>query len=121
MAIDLRDAIVAGNRTFPPGGWLDCTTDLGTFTSSGYNLVGAGTGCPSAGPGDLLVAPQDVSTQVLHPLADNGGPQIVYGAPFTHALREGSIALDSGVCADALGVGVPTDPARPPPSGRRRV
>ena len=81
--------IVAGNTA---GGSnhtavSDCA---GTFTSLGYNLVGAGTGCAHNGPGDRAVTPAIVFTKVLGPLQDNGGPTQ------THALRAGSPASDAG-------------------------
>jgi CSLREA domain-containing protein len=56
---------------------------LGPITSHGYNLDSDGT-CGLSGAGDLTGSPQ------LGPLQDNGGPTQ------THALLEGSPAIDAG-------------------------
>src|SRR5262249_31099524 len=73
--------------------------------SRGHNLVGAGAGCPSDGPGDLTVDPAKVFTTVLGPLQNNGGQTE------THALLPGSPAIDAGdaVCTDANGAPLTTD------------
>ena len=82
--MELTRTIVAGNAA------RDCFNDSGALISQGHNLVGAGTGCPSDGPGDLTVNPAEVFTTVLGPLQNNGGPTE------THALVEGSPAIDAG-------------------------
>jgi hypothetical protein len=98
--VSLTQTIVAGNTIDRPAG--DCA---GQITSLGHNLVGAGTGCPSDGAGDLTVDPDDVFTTVLGPLQQNGGPTQ------THALLPGSPAIDAGdaVCTDADGTPLTTD------------
>jgi hypothetical protein len=80
----LSSSIVAGNRRggSPAALGADCR---GAVANGGSNLVGAGTGCPAAG--NTTVAPTQVFTSVLGPLADNGGP-----SP-THALL-GAAAVD---------------------------
>ena len=87
---------LAGNldQDFNPD---DCAYNGGTLRSLRYNLVGAGTGCPSDGAGDQTVDPATVFTDVLGPLQDNGGPT------FTHGLLPGSPAIDAGdgVCTVA--------------------
>ena len=80
----IDNSIVAGNSTKTAD--VDCN---GSIVTNGYNLFGAGTGCP-AGTGDLTVTSSDLFTTVLAPLADNGGPTL------THALVAGSPAIDHG-------------------------
>jgi hypothetical protein len=90
---DFENSIIAGNtaNTSNP----DCRNLFGhPFTSFGFNLVGNGTGCPTVAT-DVTVNPADVSTLVLGPLQDNGGPTE------THALLPGSPAIDVGTCAGA--------------------
>jgi SdrD B-like domain len=84
--VTLTHTIIAGN-TLPDDAPADCA---GTFTSLGHNLVGAGTGCPSNGSGDLTVDPAAVFTTVLGPLQNNGGPTQ------PHALLPRSLAIDAG-------------------------
>ena len=57
----------------------------GAVIDGGYNLLESG-GCGILGSGDLL----------LGPLADNGGPATPLGVIPTHALLNGSPALDAG-------------------------
>jgi hypothetical protein len=98
---ELTHTIVVGNSA-DDDTFADCGESL---TSLGHNLVGAGTGCPSDGPGDLTVAPAEVFTTVLGPLQDNGGPTQ------THALLPGSPGIDAGktTCTDASGNPLTTD------------
>lgn len=80
--IDLMNTIVAGNidGDGSSGSTADCSQEI-PITSSGFNIVGSGTGCPSDGTGDKTVLPADVCTTVIDcTLADNGGET------FTHAL-----------------------------------
>jgi hypothetical protein len=109
--VTLQHTIVAGN-TATDTTIADCDDAAGGVTSLGHNLMGAGTGCPSTGPGDLTVAPTDVFTTVLGPLQRNGG------RTETHALLPGSPAIDAGdaVCTDANG-----DPLLTDQRGRPRV
>ena len=74
--VTLENTIVANSTA---GG--DCS---GTITSSGNNLDSDGT-CGLAGAGDL-----PSTDPLLGPLADNGGPTQ------THALLDGSPAIDAG-------------------------
>lgn len=75
--------IISGN--FAAGVPSDCDTDgVGLFVSRGFNLDGTGT-CGLDQATDLPGA-----DPMLGPLADNGGPTQ------THALLEGSFALDAG-------------------------
>lgn len=75
---NIKNSIIAGNNASSAAS-KDCN---GTITSQGYNLVGAGTGCPSSGTGD-----QTTSDARLGPLQDNGGPTE------THALQYNSRAV----------------------------
>lgn len=75
--------ILSGN--FAAGVPNDCDTDgVGVFVSKGFNLDGTGT-CGLDQATDLPGA-----DPMLGPLADNGGPTR------THALLDGSFALDTG-------------------------
>ncbi|MGB0909315.1 MAG: choice-of-anchor Q domain-containing protein [Nitrospirales bacterium] len=100
--ITLLHSIVAGNTaTEGP----DCS---GIIISLGYNLVGAGTGCPDDGLGDLTVLPDDVFTDILGPLQNNGG------STDTHALlnNDDNHAINSGNpagCVDQEGEALTTD------------
>ena len=74
-------SIIAGNRA--AGSITDAGADCwGAVVSGGRNLVGSGTGCPTAG--NRVIAPMDVFTIALGPLAANGGL-----SP-THALLPGA-------------------------------
>ncbi len=103
-AARLSHTIVAGNTTaaMPE---IDCSGS--NITSMGYNLVGEG--CPRTGIGDRSISGALVSTAVLGPLQDNGGPTL------THALQPGSLAMDTGkmdclpVTADQRGMPRPSD------------
>jgi uncharacterized repeat protein (TIGR01451 family) len=83
----ISDSIVAGNLPIGPQG--DCRASM-PIERLGANLFATGTGCP-LGAEDVGVAPAEVSTAVLGPLADNGGPTK------THAL------IPSGPAVDAAG------------------
>ena len=91
--IRLVNTIIAGNTANDDA---DCNNQEGQIISLGHNLVGSGSGCPSDGPGDIVVNPAEVFTQALGPLQNNGGPTE------THALLAGSPAIDAGeaVCTD---------------------
>lgn len=80
------NTIVCGNTGY------DILTQASDFSSSGHNIFGQ-TDPFTAGPGDqnnVLIA-----AVALGPLQDNGGPT------FTHALLEGSVALNAGDNTDA--------------------
>jgi len=86
--VELSHTVIANN--FPNS---DCYDEYGTLTSMGNNLDSDGT-CNLLQPTDL-----PGTNPVLGPLADNGGPTE------THALLEGSPAIDAGSesCTDASG------------------
>lgn len=86
----LSHTIIAGN-TATSALAMDCSPS--GVTSLGHNLVGLGTGCPNTGIGDRVVSGALVSTAVLSPLQDNGGPTA------THALQPGSPAIDAGAAS----------------------
>ncbi len=66
----------------------DCS---GSVVSSGYNVIGNDTGCTvTANTGDQIGNGASPLDPLLAPLADNGGPTL------THALLNGSPALDNG-------------------------
>jgi hypothetical protein len=72
------------------GSGPDCN---GTVLSSGYNLVGDGSGClgfTNSVKGDQIGASAAPIDPRLGPLADSGGPTL------THGLRANSPALDMG-------------------------
>lgn len=75
----IQNSIVQGNANPSSAGTADCA---GTVSSNGYNVVGAGTGCPSGGTGDITGA------ALLGSLQDNGGD------PFTHMPGVGSAAIE---------------------------
>lgn len=74
-------SIVAGNRANDGD---DCYIDT-TILSRGFNVFADDTDCVTDAT-DLDIASNAVTTSLLSPLADNGGP-----TP-THALRSGSLA-----------------------------
>ena len=80
--VTMSNSIVAGN-TDRGGEAPDCAGD---FDSGGNNLLGTPLGCTLAVlPSDIINVPAR-----LRGLADNGGPT------FTHALRSGSRAINTG-------------------------
>ncbi len=83
--VALSHAIVVGNTSNAP---MEADCSGSGLTSLGYNLVGKG--CPHAAIGDRLISGEIVSTTVLQPLQNNGGPTV------THALQPGSLAIDTG-------------------------
>lgn len=80
--IELQSTIVANNLA---GGEANNVWAFPDTVSGANNLVPNAPGLPAAMPGDTLV-----DDPLLQPLADNGGPTQ------THALGEGSPALDAG-------------------------
>ena len=95
--VSLKNTIVANS---PSGG--NCA---GTITNGGYNLD-SGTSCGFGTANNSLSGEEPL----LGPLADNGGPT------WTHALLEGSPAIDKGVAVagittDQRGVARPQGPA----------
>ena len=105
------NSIIAGNIGSP--GNRDCVdvtfpgTSIITF---GNNLIGENGFCTDAFPPGVPNANNDwVGTDaipldpLLGPLADNGGPTL------THALLEGSVAIENGTCIDLDGEPIETD------------
>ena len=84
----IKNTIIAGNNGTNP--------DLeGDFDSSGYNIIGNGTGSTGFGaPGDLVGTSVNPIDPLLGPLQDNGG------LTQTHALLAGSPAIDAGNLSD---------------------
>ncbi len=82
-AAEVHNTVIAQNTGFNP----DVFGNLG---STGFNLIGNGSGGSGYHTTDLL----DVDP-LLGPLADNGGPTL------THALLAGSPAIDAGDNTDA--------------------
>jgi hypothetical protein len=81
---EVRSTIIANAL----GGAASCITNFGgQIQSLGYNLSDEAS-CPFNAPGD-----QPVANALLAPLADNGGPTA------THALGEGSPAIDKGIAS----------------------
>ncbi|MGD8632336.1 MAG: choice-of-anchor Q domain-containing protein, partial [Anaerolineales bacterium] len=83
--LTFASSIMIGNES--TDGSVDCAIDAGT--SGGYNLLSAGSVCPSV-ESDRFVDHKVLFSDVLAPLALNGG------ASQTHALLPGSPAIDSG-------------------------
>ena len=84
------DNSVVGDNT-AGGSGNDC---FGTYTTNGFLLVeDRGANCSFAGADENSIFGQD---PVLAPLADNGGPTL------THALGDGSPAIDAGQTALAV-------------------
>jgi predicted outer membrane repeat protein len=98
----LKNNIVAGNTA---GIGVDYDIGGAPSTSQNNNLIGINSGSVVAQLGDIfgtLAVPIDPK---LGPLADNGGPT------FTHALQDGSPAINAG------GPGGPTTDQRGKPTG----
>jgi len=82
---NVKNSIIAGNNAGAAA--PDC---VGTLNSYGCNLVEDTSDCTVTGDETCNIYGED---PLLGPLQDNGGPT------FTHALLEGSPAID-GVCTD---------------------
>ena len=91
--VDLLNTIVAGNTAG------SANPDLqGTFTTSGFNLIGDGTGQSNLVDGvnnDQVGSGGSPINPLLGGLADNGGPTL------THALLASSLAIDAGTATGA--------------------
>ena len=89
--VEIINAIIAGNLASKGP---DCS---GAFTSLGHNLLRDSSGCTfTAMAGDLVGSEGMLVEPLLGPLGDNGGPT------FTHALLQGSPAIDAGGNDSAL-------------------
>jgi len=97
----LRNSIVAGNLDRNGIDYLDCGAGV---ISGDYNLVGSGTGCPVGGANDIEVSSSEVFTSVL-----DVNPGLNGGITPTHALLEGSPAINAGTCTDVDGNAVTED------------
>lgn len=105
----VANSVLAGNRvgTDPAAPTADCVDSF--LNDVGFNVVGAGTGCPATDPTTETVAPAEVFVRVLDAaLAENGGPTR------THALvlDLANPALDiGGTCGptDQRGVTAPAE------------
>jgi CSLREA domain-containing protein len=82
-AVTVQNTIIAENTADPARG-PGCQNSGGVITSLGNNLED-GVSCPFTQPGDL-----QSTDPLLGPLQDNGGPTA------THALQQGSPAIDAG-------------------------
>ncbi len=98
-SVFLRNTIVAGNifdvAADPAHVAPDCDDSnfVPAVVSEGFNLVGDGFRCRSlvdGANGDQIGTTGAVLDAKLGPLADNGGPTL------THALLDGSLAIDGG-------------------------
>lgn len=90
--VTFTHTILAGNRARGRTGLAaDCSqAAAGVLRSGGYNLTGAGAGCPRDGAGDRTMPSSAVLGQGVLPL-DAGAPPI-------HPLATDSPALDVGPC-----------------------
>jgi hypothetical protein len=93
---DLRHTIVAENVSSDVDVISGATGTVNSFQSMGYNLVGTGN---AAGSFNQTGDQAGVTNALLGPLAGNGGPTL------THALLEGSPAIDVGNPLAVGGVG----------------
>ncbi len=83
--VELQNTILAGNPASTTNTNSDCDNSRGKIISLGNNLIGNASGC------NITLQNSDLTGEaLLGPLADNGGPT------FTHALLEGSLAIDAG-------------------------
>ena len=84
-SVTTKNSIIAGNSaSIRP----DCQ---GIIKSLGHNLIGDATGCSfTPDTGDIVGTRGTVVDPLLGTLADNGSPT------FTHALMDGSPAIDAG-------------------------
>jgi hypothetical protein len=89
---NIKNTIIANNRVAEGGEGPDCR---GTLNSKGYNLIEDTAHCAISG---TLYGNITGIDPMLGPLSDNGGPTL------THALLQGSPAIDAG---DSTGI--PTD------------
>jgi hypothetical protein len=88
--IAIQNSIIAGNQAISFGN-DDCTSFEGGIISRGYNLVGIEDGCYwTVATGDILGSETVPIDPLLSALADHGGNNM------THALLEGSPAIDAG-------------------------
>jgi len=91
-SVEITHSIVAGNDA-PVG--ADCTDSV-EIVSTGHNLVGDGTSCPTDGTGDQVVDSASLFVDVL------GGLGQSTGSTETHPLLANSSALDAGDLAGCL-------------------
>jgi predicted outer membrane repeat protein len=91
--LNLQNSIIAGNLDLSPGLFTKAPDCDNTVTSEGYNLIGNlgralnGNHCVIVGDTTGNKIGGDPN---LGPLQDNGGPTL------THALKQGSEAIDAG-------------------------
>lgn len=100
-SVELRNTIVAGNidNTFG-GGDTHLPDCRGTLTSMTHNLIGLGN-CNIIGDttGNITTPTLPAIDPMLDGLADNGGETL------THALQDGSPAIDAGRSPNCIGIG----------------
>jgi uncharacterized delta-60 repeat protein len=100
-SLEFSNTVLAGSRTGVDCSFMPATPTATPPVSRGFNVVGSGGGCP-VDVTDRTVSPATLFTNVIGPLADNGG------GTETHALLAGSPAIDGG---DPI----PADPSQPTP------
>lgn len=83
------------------------------YYSLGHNMVSEGSHCRLSLETDVMINESSTFTEVIGPLADNGGPTL------THALLPGSPAIDSSgsVCTDVDGLPIIIDQLGNPRTG----
>ena len=86
-ALSLNGTLIADNTMLlTPAANVDCDNRAGSVTDEGYNLVETATTCVTDGTNNNQVGVDPL----LEALADNGGSTL------THALQDGSAAIDAG-------------------------
>ncbi|MEX2142163.1 MAG: choice-of-anchor Q domain-containing protein [Pirellulales bacterium] len=107
-SLTVQNTIIAGNRLGFGFGALTAPDVLGVFNSIGNNLIGDATGSSGWTVSDQTGSATNPLDPRVGPLGDNGGPTM------THALLDGSPAIDAGnnsaaPTADQRGVARPKD------------
>lgn len=96
--VTLQNSIVQGNTDNSTPAAHDCN---GPATSNGYNVVGAGTGCPSGGAND------STGDALLGGLQNNGGPTLTHmpavGSAASERVTDGTSGCTGGVSVDQRG------------------
>lgn len=98
----VQSSLIAGNTDQGASSADDCLGDDSYYSSNGYNLVGAGTGCPVNGTSD-----RTTSDARLGPLQDNGGPTrthaVFFDSPAAEVIPSGTNGCGTTFTTDQRG------------------